>query len=154
MTSRQWDLLSGGTRSLWGHPDRLRWCGYRPVTWPVPSQPGVGHLLSFFSPLEESGKDREMRQREWAGGGVESTGNQRPSVGTVGCFLASNDQMWAGSISYMGARFGYHSFTCRIKNGRVIYFATLMKKGDWKRATSMDEIDAVVQVVVSQNYNS
>lgn len=57
------DLLSGGTRSLWGHPDRLRWCGYRPVTCPVPSQPGVGHLLSFFSPLEESGRDREKKQR-------------------------------------------------------------------------------------------
>lgn len=62
-TSRQRDLLSGGTLSLWGHPDRLRWCGYRPVTWPVPSQPGVGHLLSFFSPLEESGKNGWKRIR-------------------------------------------------------------------------------------------
>lgn len=56
-------LLSGGTRSLWGQPDRLRWCGYSPVTWPVPSQPGVGHLLSFFSPLESENKDVIGRSR-------------------------------------------------------------------------------------------
>lgn len=47
-------LLSGGTLSLWGQPDRLRWWGYRPVTWPVPSQPGVGHRLSFLSAREAS----------------------------------------------------------------------------------------------------
>lgn len=41
--------LSGGIRSLWGHPERLRWWGYNPVTWPVPSQPGVGHFTSFLS---------------------------------------------------------------------------------------------------------
>ena len=48
------DSLSGGTRTLWGHPDRLRWWGYRPVTWPVPSHPGVGHLMSFLSVRGES----------------------------------------------------------------------------------------------------
>lgn len=47
-------LLSGGTLSLCGQPDRLRWWGYRPVTWPVPSQPGVGHRLSFLSAREAS----------------------------------------------------------------------------------------------------
>lgn len=49
-----WNLLSGGTLSLCGHPERLRWWGYRPVTWPVPSQPGVGHRLSFLSTREAS----------------------------------------------------------------------------------------------------
>lgn len=48
------NLLSGGTLSLCGQPDRLRWWGYRPVTWPVPSQPGVGHRLSFLSAREAS----------------------------------------------------------------------------------------------------
>lgn len=48
------DSLSGGTRTLWGHPDKLLWCGYRPVTWPVPSQPGVGHFISFLSVRGES----------------------------------------------------------------------------------------------------
>lgn len=49
------DLLSGGTLTLCGHPDKLLWCGYKPVTWPVPSQPGVGHLMSFLSVRGESG---------------------------------------------------------------------------------------------------
>lgn len=48
------NLLSGGTLSLCGQPDRLRWWGYSPVTWPVPSQPGVGHRLSFLSTREAS----------------------------------------------------------------------------------------------------
>lgn len=48
------NLLSGGTLSLCGQPERLRWWGYRPVTWPVPSQPGVGHRLSFLSTREAS----------------------------------------------------------------------------------------------------
>lgn len=47
-------LLSGGTLSLCGQPERLRWWGYSPVTWPVPSQPGVGHRLSFLSAREAS----------------------------------------------------------------------------------------------------
>jgi len=54
-------LLSGGTRSLCGQPDRLRWWGYRPVTWPVPSQPGVGHRLSFLSAREASEGREESR---------------------------------------------------------------------------------------------
>ncbi len=33
--------------SLRGQPDKLLWCEYRPVTWPVPSQPSEGHLESF-----------------------------------------------------------------------------------------------------------
>lgn len=27
-----------------GHPDALRWEAYFPVTWPAPTQPGIGHL--------------------------------------------------------------------------------------------------------------
>lgn len=46
--------LSRGTRTLWGHPERLRWWGYSPVTCPVPSHPGMGHLVSLFSGLGES----------------------------------------------------------------------------------------------------
>lgn len=58
-------LLSGGTLSLCGQPDRLRWCGYRPVTWPVPSQPGVGHRLSFLSARETSvGRKKKKRNTE------------------------------------------------------------------------------------------
>lgn len=53
-------LLSGGTRTLWGHPDRLLWCGYRPVTWPVPSQPGVGHFMSFLSVRGESAETEKQ----------------------------------------------------------------------------------------------
>lgn len=66
---------------MWGHPDRLRWCGYKPVTWPVPSQPGVGHLLSFFSPLEYSGSKREARDQRAAEdrGRGQSRGPPRPT---------------------------------------------------------------------------
>ena len=66
---RVWDwqcLLSGGTLSLCGQPDRLRWCGYKPVTWPVPSQPGVGQRLSFLSAREASG-DREAYAGDYIG---------------------------------------------------------------------------------------
>lgn len=55
--------LSGGTLSLCGHPERLRWWGYSPVTWPVPSHPGVGHFTSFFSDLDPS-----MMKAEQEGG--------------------------------------------------------------------------------------
>lgn len=46
---------------MWGHPDRLRWWGYSPVTCPVPSHPGVGHLLSFFSIREEESVGTQSR---------------------------------------------------------------------------------------------
>lgn len=49
--------LSRGTRTLWGHPERLRWWGYSPVTCPVPSHPGMGHLVSLFSGLGESAEE-------------------------------------------------------------------------------------------------
>lgn len=47
-------LLSRGTLTLCGQPERLRWCGYSPVTCPVPSHPGMGHLVSLFSGLGKS----------------------------------------------------------------------------------------------------
>lgn len=46
--------LSSGTLTLCGQPERLRWWGYSPVTCPVPSHPGMGHLVSLFSGLGES----------------------------------------------------------------------------------------------------
>lgn len=39
-------IPSGGAWLFIGHPDKLLWCEYKPVTWPVPSQPGVGHFTS------------------------------------------------------------------------------------------------------------
>lgn len=33
----------------------LLWCVYKPVTWPCPVQPGVGHLL--FSEIDGNGKE-------------------------------------------------------------------------------------------------
>jgi len=54
--SGQWYSLSSGTLTLWGQPERLRWWGYSPVTCPVPSHPGMGHLVSLFSGLGESAK--------------------------------------------------------------------------------------------------
>lgn len=55
-TSGWWYSLSSGTLTLWGQPERLRWWGYSPVTCPVPSHPGMGHLVSLFSGLGESAK--------------------------------------------------------------------------------------------------
>lgn len=49
-----WYSLSSGTLTLCGQPERLRWWGYSPVTCPVPSHPGMGHLVSLFSGLGES----------------------------------------------------------------------------------------------------
>lgn len=64
-------LLSGGTLSLCGQPERLRWWGYRPVTWPVPSQPGVGHRLSFLSAREASVIRKSYRGHHiWQNGGL------------------------------------------------------------------------------------
>ena len=77
--------LSGGILSLWGQPDRLRWCGYSPVTWPVPSQPGVGHLISRFSVLEGSKHTEPLGQRaarKLRGSGEQGAGSaaHKPSL--------------------------------------------------------------------------
>lgn len=66
---------------MWGHPDRLRWCGYSPVTCPVPSQPGVGHLISRFSALEES----------------KHTTHQSEGVQEAACWVArtADPSLWA-----------------------------------------------------------
>lgn len=53
-TAEWWYSLSSGTLTLCGQPERLRWWGYSPVTCPVPSHPGMGHLVSLFSGLGES----------------------------------------------------------------------------------------------------
>lgn len=53
-TAGWWYSLSSGTLTLCGQPERLRWWGYSPVTCPVPSHPGMGHLVSLFSGLGES----------------------------------------------------------------------------------------------------
>jgi hypothetical protein len=49
-----WNLHSDDNLSFLGQPDKLRWCVYKPVIWPDPLQPGVGHLL--VGPAEKNGK--------------------------------------------------------------------------------------------------
>lgn len=106
-------LLSGGTLSLCGQPDRLRWWGYRPVTWPVPSQPGVGHRLSFLSAREASvgeeshGRDQARGARENIAGTVETPSSavqcsaaQRNWIGTEDIYKNKTYGRWCEAFLY------------------------------------------------------